>query len=121
LDIEGLLRGLMKPAEAKPKESPIKGFRNSAVLAPGESWLLDFEMEATTKDWYPFNRTKVVDNSTSEIIEVRPNDGSDFFTVLNRAAEIHEGWITRIKIINRGTGDIAADEIIVNVWTEPVK
>lgn len=119
MDIEGLLRGLIKPARAKPKESPIKGFRNPAIIAAGGSWLIDFEMEATTKDWYPFNRTKVADNSVSEIIEVRPNDSTDFFTVLNRAAELHEGWVSRIRIINRGTGDIAADEIIINVWTEP--
>ncbi|NVM22860.1 MAG: hypothetical protein HWN68_13895 [Desulfobacterales bacterium] len=118
MTLEGLLGGLIKPAGAKPRTSPIKGFRNPAILAPGESWLLDFEIEATTNDWYPFNRTKIVDNNTSEIIEVRPNDGADFFTVLNRASEIHEGWVWRIRIINRGAGNIAADEIIVNVWTE---
>lgn len=118
MNLEGLLGGLIRPAGAKPKESPIIGFRNTAIIAAGGSWLIDFELETKTKDWHPFNRTKIVDNSTSEIIEVRPNDSSNFFTVLNRASEIYEGEVSRIRIINRGTGNIAVDEIILNVWTE---
>lgn len=117
MDLNGLLGDLIRPAGAKPRESPIKGFRNTAVIAPGKSWLIDFEMEATTKDWFPFNRTKIVNNSLTEITEVRPNDSANFFTVLNRVAEIHEGWVSRIRVINRGAANIAADEIILNVWT----
>ena len=118
MGVEGLLGAMFKPFQReKPRKSPVIGFRNPSAVAAGGFWLLDFELEDNTKDYFPMRVMKVIDNDTDSIIEVRVNDSSkDFFTVLNRASEIYEGKVYRIRVINRGAAEIAADKIIVNVW-----
>jgi len=118
--LEGLLGGLLRVARReKPRSAPLIGFRSPALIAPGGFWLLDFELETNTADYFPMKNTKFVDNNTDNLIEVRPNDSSkDMFTVLNRGSEVYEGELFRVRIYNRGTTDIAAGEIIVNTWNE---
>lgn len=117
--LEGLLGGLLPPARAKPKTSPVIGFRNETAIPVDGFILFDFETEAKTRDWFPFGSLKVLNNDEANIIEVYINGSTkNFFTVLNRASEMYEGSISKVTIVNKGASEIALDKIVLNVWTE---
>lgn len=118
--LEGIMGGLLKIVRReKPRSTPVMGFRNTAAIAAGGYWLLDFELETQTADYFPMGNMKIVNDDSDSLVEVHPNDSIvDHYPVARRASEIYEGAVTRVRIYNRGTSEIAIGKIIVNVWNE---
>lgn len=118
----GFLDSLMNRlslAKAKPKSTPIIGFRNTAQIPVNGSFMWDFETDVKSKDFYPFTNVKVLNNDTANIIEVYINGNTtDYFTVLNRAMEPYVGEVRTLTVVNRGSATIAVDAIVINLWNE---